>query len=81
MLAKQESMLHHQETPKNIEEKLKSNQYNGECVNLAKFGDAKLDYEQPGENENINYRQWYIRPKDLSQPQLNMIIKGNFSDI
>jgi len=51
--------------------------YHGENVQCAAFGNAAEDYEQPGGHENVNFRHFFIRPKDKPQNCFNMIIKGS----
>ena len=53
-------------------------QYNGEPVQCAAFGNPAKDFEQPGEHENVNFRHFFIRPKDKPQNCFNIIVKGMF---
>ena len=79
IMVSQQNMLHHDSTNKDGNSQNCQN-YAGEFVALAMTGDPKNDYEQPGAHENVNFRQWVIKPKTMKadKPPLNMIIRGNY---
>lgn len=63
-------------TAKPVEQAIK-NKYQGEKVYVSSIGDAKTDFDQPEEYQNVKFTQWFLRPKGKSQNVIKLIVKGN----